>query len=74
MLTVITSKKTNENELNAEAAAQTQNVSTDKMSGEELLLSYMLWEQKFEGDAHDHLADPVDVFLTSQGEKKLELA
>lgn len=64
MLTVISTEKTQ--------TTQTATTS-DSAKGAELLLSYMMWEQKFEGNAHDVLEDPIDVFLTAQGEKQLTL-
>lgn len=66
------------NMLTIVASNNTETVKTtqvqNEMKGEELLLSYLLWENKFEGDAHDTFEDPIDVFLTSQGEKPLSLA
>ena len=68
MLTIVASNNTE----TVKTTQQTQ--AQNEMKGEELLLSYLLWENKFEGDAHDTFEDPIDVFLTSQGEKQLSLA
>jgi hypothetical protein len=72
MLTVITTDKANTNSNTAgDAMMETNNMESVK--GAELLLSYMLWEQKFEQDAHEVFEDPIEVFLTAQGEKPLAL-
>jgi hypothetical protein len=68
MLTVITSNKTTNDQTTMNAN------TTDSSKGAELLLSFMLWEQKFEQDAHEIFEDPIEVFLTAQGEKTLSLA
>lgn len=68
MLTVITSNRTTNDQTTMNTT------STDSSKGAELLLSYMLWEQKFEQDAHEIFEDPIEVFLTAQGEKPLSLA
>ncbi|KZY74890.1 hypothetical protein A3742_01375 [Oleiphilus sp. HI0071] len=72
MLTVINSDKANTNSNTAgDAMMETNQMESTK--GAELLLSYMLWEQKFEQDAHEVFEDPIEVFLTAQGEKPLTL-
>jgi hypothetical protein len=72
MLTVINSDKANTNSNTAgDAMMETNQMESTK--GAELLLSYMLWEQKFEQDAHEVFEDPIEVFLTAQGEKPLAL-
>lgn len=70
MLTLITSNDTTKNQ----ATAPSINEESNNTKGEELLLSYLLWETKFEEDAHEVFEDPIDVFLTAQGEKQLKVA
>lgn len=70
MVTLITSNDTTKNE----ATASSTNEESKNAKGEELLLSYLLWETKFEEDAHEVFEDPIDVFLTAQGEKQLKVA
>ena len=70
MVTLITSNDTTKNE----ATATSTNEESKNAKGEELLLSYLLWETKFEEDAHEVFEDPIDVFLTAQGEKQLKVA
>ena len=70
MLTLITSNDTTKNQ--ATAPSTSEEINNNK--GEELLLSYLLWETKFEEDAHEVFEDPIDVFLTAQGEKQLKVA
>lgn len=72
MLTVITSDKANTN-INTAGDAMMDTNQMESTKGAELLLSYMLWEQKFEQDAHEVFEDPIEVFLTAQGEKPLAL-
>jgi len=47
--------------------------SSDKTSkiGEELLLSFLMWENKYEEPTHEIFEDPIEVFLTAQGAKTL---
>jgi len=66
MLTVVSTEKAQN--------IQTTVTPKDDAKGAELLLSYMLWEDKFDGTAHEVFEDPIDVFLTAQGEKQLKLA
>ncbi len=70
MLTLITSNDTTKNQ----ATASSTNEESKNAKGEELLLSYLLWETKFEDEAHEVFEDPIDVFLTAQGEKQLKVA
>ena len=70
MLTLITSNDTTKNQ----ATAPSINEESNNTKGEELLLSYLLWETKVEEDAHEVFEDPIDVFLTAQGEKQLKVA
>ena len=70
MVTLIASNDTTKNE----ATATSTNDESKNAKGEELLLSYLLWETKFEEDAHEVFEDPIDVFLTAQGEKQLKVA
>lgn len=70
MLTLITTNKTTK----TQATANSTHHEIDSAKGEELLLSYLLWETKFEDDAHEVFQDPIDVFLTAQGEKQLKVA
>ena len=72
MLTVITSDKATTNSSTAGKANMEAN-GMDSSKGAELLLSFMLWEQKFEQDSHELFDDPIEVFLTAQGEKSLSL-
>jgi len=70
MLTLITSNDTTKNQ----ATATSTNEESKNAKGEELLLSYLLWETKFEDDSHEVFEDPIDVFLTAQGEKQFKVA
>lgn len=69
MLTLVNSNPSD----NSKKLTQTSQPVNDNANAEELLLSYLLWEDKFDDNAHAVFDDPIEVFLCAQKEKPLAL-